>query len=451
MSTYLFLHVPKAAGTSYSEALGVALGGRRVAIDIPGEMTSEEFQQVDPETLRPYTFVTAHVDYGLVRRAPWLQPVTVLRDPVERIVSWYHYVLRDDGESLAPWRRLIDGRRLSVQDFLLHPQLRWLQGQAQTMQLAGYLWSGDPLPHEDRLVGIAAENLAACAHVGLFERLGDSLRLAQAELGLAAVPELPGANVSPARDDEVDPEVRARVAELLGMDSAFYPLAVAEFERRLAAHGLDGAETALPPPERPVARVVTPTATPGPGAEPVAEAGGSRGAVGDWIELTWSPEPGTSIGGPLVWPLPVAAPVAETEVLVGGDGLRVGDDAPVDVGANWVSVPAGVYEVQATVPCRRFEAHQHDDWDLLVDVAWYDDPPIPYVPGLPGAPDVTLWLPVRVPVGLPKLPLRGAPVSVAGTLRAPADGGHLCLLIGSSQAVTMSPGDQVRLRVVRIG
>lgn len=449
MSTYLFLHVPKAAGTSYSEALGVALGGRRVAIDIPGAMSSEEFQQVDPETLRPYTFVTAHVDFGLVRRAPWLQPVTVLRDPVERIVSWYHYVLRDEGEALVPWRRFIEGRRLSVQDFLLHPQLRWLQGQAQTMQLAGYLWSGDPLPHEDRLVDIAAENLASCAHIGLFERLGDSLRLAQAEPGLDAVPELPGANVSPARDDELDPEVRARVAELLGMDSAFHPFAVAEFERRLAAHGLDGDTTDLAPPARPVATVRPPAAP--PSGSPAPATPPHAGAVGDWIELTWSPEPGTTIGGPLVWPLPLSAPVDETAVVGAGDAVRVADDAPVDVGANWVSLPAGVYEVQATVPCRRFEAQQHEDWDLLVDVAWYGDPPIPYVPGLPGAPDATLWLPVRVPVGLPKLPLRGAPVSVAGVLRVPDHGGHLCLLLGSSRPVTMSPGDEVRLRVVRIG
>lgn len=451
MSTYLFLHVPKAAGTSYGEALGAALGGRRVAIDIPGEMSSEEFQQVDPETLRQYTLVTAHVDYGLVRRAPWLQPITVLRDPVERIVSWYHYVLRDDGEALSPWRRFIEARRLSVQDFLLHPQLRSLHGQAQTMQLAGYLWSGDPLPHVDRLVGIAAENLATCAHVGLFERLGDSLRLARAELGLDAVPELPGANVSPARDDELDPEVRSRVAEVLGMDSAFYPLAVAEFERRLAAHGLDGTETSLPPPERPAwvrpPLTTVPTAD-GAGTDHVVVA---RGTVGDWIELTWSLEPGTTIGGPVVWPLPVSAPAGETQVVSSGESFRLDDDAPVDLGTNWLSLPAGVYEVQATVPCRRFEAHEHDDWDLLVDVAWYGDPPIPYVSGLPGAPDLTLWLPVRVPVGLPKLPMQGAPVSVTGVLRVPEDGGHLCLLLGSSHALTMSPGDQVRVRVVRIG
>ncbi|MCB1004623.1 MAG: sulfotransferase family 2 domain-containing protein [Acidimicrobiales bacterium] len=219
--TYLFLHVPKAAGTAYAMALARAVGGEHLLVDIPGEYSSEEFQQVDPESLRRYSFVGAHVDYGLVRRAPWLRPITVLRDPVDRVVSWYHYALRSTDEGLAAWRRFLEGRRLSIEEFLSHPQLRWLHGQSETMQLAGYLWSGDPIPHEDRLVPVAAENLASCAHVGLFERLGDSLHLARAELGLADVPALPDANVSPPRPSELDPEVRARVAEVLGMDSAF--------------------------------------------------------------------------------------------------------------------------------------------------------------------------------------------------------------------------------------
>ena len=61
--TVLFLHVPKAAGTSYAMALADALGGERYLVPIPSEMTSEEFQQVDPETLRRFSFVGAHVDY----------------------------------------------------------------------------------------------------------------------------------------------------------------------------------------------------------------------------------------------------------------------------------------------------------------------------------------------------------------------------------------------------
>lgn len=450
--TVLFLHVPKAAGTSYARALSDALGGPSMMAPIPSEVTSEEFQQVDPESLRPYTFVGAHVDYALCRRAPWLRPATVLRDPVDRIVSWYHYVRRNEGAALAPWRRLIEGRDLSVEDFLLHPQLRWLQGQAQTMQLAGYLWSGEPLPHVDRLVGIAAENLAACAHVGLFERLGDSLRLAQRELGLDAVPSLPDENVSPPRPDELDPEVRARVGELLGMDSAFYPLAVAEFERRLKRHGLAGERTELPPPVRPPVVGVSGTTAGAPTAdvtpEPSTEA---AGAVGDWIELAWLPEPGTTIGGPLVWPLPLSAAPADADVTAVGSTFTVADDAPLDLGVNWVGLPAGLYQVQATVPCRRFEPDEEAPWDLLFDFAWYDDPPIPYVEGLPGAPDETLWIPLVVPVGLPKLPLRGAPVSGSGLLRVPRDGGHLAVLLGSTRPVAISPGDQVRLRYARVG
>ncbi|MBL8778595.1 MAG: sulfotransferase family 2 domain-containing protein [Acidimicrobiales bacterium] len=444
--TVLFLHIPKAAGTSYGAALATALGGPAYFPDIPGGITSEEFQQVDVDSLREFSFVGAHVDYGLCRRAPFLRPVTVLRDPVDRIVSWYHYVLNDDGPSLAEWRDFIHARRLSVEEFLLHPQLRWLQGQAQTMQIAGHLWSGDPLPFVDDFVPIAAENLSGFTHVGLFERLGDSMRLAQAELGLADVPTLPDRNVSPERPTPLDPEVRAEVAGLIGMDAAFYPLAVAEFERRLAAHGLADDRVDLPPPVRPAA-IVAPPAPAAPAAGPTDTAAG----VGDWVELAWAPEPGTSLSGPLIWPLPLTAPEEATTASVGGS-LVTGDPAPVDIGANWVRVAAGLYHVQATVPCRRFD---HDDdgeeWQLLFDFAWYADPPIPFAEGLPGMPDLVLWLAQAVPAGLPKLPLRGAPVTAGGLLRVPRDGGHVCFLLGSNRPVVMSPGDEVLLRYAKVG
>ena len=51
--TVLFLHIPKAAGTSYGAALADALGGERLVPLIPEEITSEDFQQhVDPDSLR---------------------------------------------------------------------------------------------------------------------------------------------------------------------------------------------------------------------------------------------------------------------------------------------------------------------------------------------------------------------------------------------------------------
>lgn len=455
MSTYLFLHVPKAAGTSYGEALAAAVGGPVLVPDIPGTVTSEEFQQVDVDSLRAYSFVAAHVDYGLCRRAPFLRPLTVLRDPVDRIVSWYHYVLNDDGPALAPWRDLIVSRRLSVEEFLLHPQLRWLQGQAQTMQIAGYLWSGDPLPFVDDFVPIAVENLSRFAHVGLFERLGDSLRLAQAELGLATVPGLPDRNVSPPRPAPLDPEVREHVAGLIGMDAAFYPLAVAEFERRLAAHGLAEDRVELPEPTRPPATIRPPTVDAPSGSSVAAGAGAGSGGdgtgVGDWVELAWYPEPGTSISGPLIWPLPLTAPDDAVPASIGGS-LVVGDVAPVDIGANWVRVEAGLYHVQATVPCRRFDHHEPgEEWQLLFDFAWYADPPIPFSDGLPGMPDLVLWLAQTVPAGLPKLPMRGAPVTAGGLLRVPRGGGHVCFLLGANRPVVMSPGDQVLLRYAKVG
>jgi hypothetical protein len=370
--TVLFLHIPKAAGTSYGAALADALGGERLVPLIPEEITSEDFQQnVDPDSLRKYSLVAGHVDFGLCRRAPFLRPATVLREPVDRLVSWYHYVLRSEDVGNAPWRRFIESRRLSVEGFLLHPRIRQLMGQAQTVQIAGYQWSGLAYPPVDDLVGEAEANLATFAHVGLYERLGDSLRLAQAELGLASTPTLPDRNVSPERD-ELDPEVRAAVATRLGMDVAFYEWAVAHFEQRLAAHGLAGEITTLPPPARPPR--VAPIA-PAAGSPPSSAATASVPGLGDSVEVAWFADVGDSLGGPLAAPLPLFAPADAVEAHSGAS-FGVDGDAPLDLGANWLRVTAGVYQVQATVPCRRFgDADPDGDWMLLFQFAWYGSPP----------------------------------------------------------------------------
>lgn len=441
----LLLHVPRTAGTSYGAALAGALGGPHVSIGASEAFASEGFQQVDVEELRRYAFVSAHVDYGLCRRAPFLRPATVLRDPVDRLVSWFHYARRDDSPNLAEWRALIEGRGLTAEEFLLHPTLRSLHGQSQTLQVAGHLWSGDPRPPVDELVPMAVANLGRFAHVGLFERLGDSLRLARAELGLDAVPELPERNVSP-EPLALDPAVREEVAGLLGLDVEFHRAAVAEFERRLAAHGLGGPTTALPPPIRPVEVRPAPRRRATTSAPPAPDA-----AVGDRLTLVWSPSPGSTVGGPLAAPRPLVVPPGAVAAR-SGSSVGSGDDPPGASAANWLRVEAGAYLVQTSLPCRRFGADPVDaGWDLLVVVGWYDEPPIPGPPDLPGTPDAAVWLPQAVPAGLPELPQRGAPVAVPGLVSVPRGGGHLSVLVGSTVPIVASPNDEVRIDVVRVG
>lgn len=93
----IFLHIPKAAGTTLARIMGRQYPGRALyAVD--GSRVSEsiaEFKALPPEQRASVKAMIGHMPFGLHRHLPG-SPVyiTVLRDPVKRIVSHYRYARR---------------------------------------------------------------------------------------------------------------------------------------------------------------------------------------------------------------------------------------------------------------------------------------------------------------------------------------------------------------------
>lgn len=114
----IFLHIPKAAGSTlhriiarqYASDLIYSIDGLRVHESIA------EFKQLPEAKRSEIKVLKGHMRFGLHEYLP--QPstyITILRDPVERIISHYYYVLRSPEHYLY---EQITSKNMSLKDYV---------------------------------------------------------------------------------------------------------------------------------------------------------------------------------------------------------------------------------------------------------------------------------------------------------------------------------------------
>ncbi len=85
-----YIHIPKTAGTAVTDALRAIYPAEKIF----GATFMYEYVSVDPAVFENYLLYKGHVHYSFaVKNFPKdTKYITVLRDPVERIISLYFYV-----------------------------------------------------------------------------------------------------------------------------------------------------------------------------------------------------------------------------------------------------------------------------------------------------------------------------------------------------------------------
>ncbi|MCK5057140.1 MAG: sulfotransferase family 2 domain-containing protein [Candidatus Aminicenantes bacterium] len=181
--TTIFLHVAKTAGTTLNQVLGREYADI-LSFYIPKESEShfEDFKnRLKNENA---ALIRGHFEFGwhyfLSRPFTYF---TILRDPVERVISEYFYILRSPGHPLFSH---VAKKNVSLVDFVK----KWNAPNLQTKKISGTTFaknsgvSQDVEVNADNMLKMAKENLNKhFAVVGLTERFDETLILFKREFG----------------------------------------------------------------------------------------------------------------------------------------------------------------------------------------------------------------------------------------------------------------------------
>lgn len=219
------VHMPKTAGTSFAATLQASFGSRYRAdyADMPmqvrpwcrqGHALLQALRQ-PTDGIRDAECIHGHflpAKYASLSRLRRLGFITWLRDPVERVLSHYHFWRRDyDGrDARQPLRNRMVKEGWSLERFALGAELRNVYSQ--------YLWHFD---------------LRRFDFIGITERYREDLADFSARfLGSPAVPTTAMANPHrPGERYDIDPLLRRRIEAHHAVDVALYRSVL---ERRMA-------------------------------------------------------------------------------------------------------------------------------------------------------------------------------------------------------------------------
>ena len=240
----IFTHIPKTAGTSLKKSaifpnvneddVYWILGARKLVEDRP----------------RGAKVVLGHFPYGahhLLGTGPFYY-LTIFRDPVERAVSFYNYVLMcEKGNPGHPgdyrWHpALPDAKRYPIEQFYELEQYR----NVQTKFTAGYLWNrprdGAPrwvLEHvatEERLLRRAKDNLLnRYWYYGLLDRIEEAESTIASALGGAPTGERDRTRQTSGAPGLVQPSAGQleRIRQSNALDVDLYKTAVQHYDRQI--------------------------------------------------------------------------------------------------------------------------------------------------------------------------------------------------------------------------
>lgn len=239
-ATVFFLHLPKTAGTTMRRVLDREYRNARryeIGEDVTGDIRAFRARSWDAGNAP--ALVQGHMSYGLHQCVPGPATyVTLLREPIRRALSDYHYVTSTPGHPIHE----------HVKDLGLVQYFEsGITGQLSNGQVR--LLSGDNLPDDtgvpsnrnmdradlDKAQAHLREGFAA---VGVQERFDETLLLFRRRLGWRW-PFYVRENVTtrPYRQEDIDPGDLDRIRELNLLDLELYESVRTTFDQVVAAEG----------------------------------------------------------------------------------------------------------------------------------------------------------------------------------------------------------------------
>jgi len=229
-----FLHIPGTNGDCLTRAL-VRRYPPDTVCDLP--FWPRRPGDVEWKGLRQMRLLVGHLDYELYRCLPRTPVyVTMLRGPVDRVVSLYEHICRTPSH---PLHEEVHGRGLTLHDFVTDPDYDIDVVNVQTRRIAGSMFRDRESLSDRTWLEMAIVNLGEFAFFGLADRIRESLLL------LAYTFSWPFEDVEPAEGaSQPTPDRPALPSTILDairqrthLDRELFDHASALFQSRLAQMG----------------------------------------------------------------------------------------------------------------------------------------------------------------------------------------------------------------------
>ena len=175
----VFLHIPKTAGRTLSSSLVRNFPPRdTIHLDILDSKLDDEMERIPLESRSRARLLWGHVPYGVHTHMPRsCEYVTVLREPVARVVSVYKYILRTPRHVLHD--RVVS-RGVGLEEYIESGMDEGQTENSQTRQLSGRQFG----VVDEEALAEAKRNLQGFLVVGLTERFEESFALLRRALRL---------------------------------------------------------------------------------------------------------------------------------------------------------------------------------------------------------------------------------------------------------------------------
>lgn len=226
-----FLHIPKAAGTTFKEVLYHNYRFSRIAW-IDGSYPSESVERLKAmkQGWRDRkACVMGHFQYGLHEcfNGPYTY-VTFLRNPVDRVISTYYHILRKSTHHR--YHRLLNDENLSLEEFVR----KRVSSEVSNLQTA---WiSGESEPDSSSLEKAKMIINSDFSFAGISEAFDASLIMLCRETGLEVRP-YPNLNIGEYKQKEVPETTRNVILEANQLDLELYEWVKDRLSRKVSEVG----------------------------------------------------------------------------------------------------------------------------------------------------------------------------------------------------------------------